>query len=87
MLLKKNWRAKVVRKGYHIQKPGSPSGYQSILTNFEACTWSTIYGRWASLLLWLQQFTSSPNLALCLEKINLRAARFITGDYHPIQCV
>ena len=37
MLLKKTEGLQAVRKGYHIQKPGSPSGYQSILTNFEAC--------------------------------------------------
>ena len=39
---KKTEGLQAARKGFHIQKPGSPSGYQSILTNFEACPESTL---------------------------------------------
>ena len=34
---KKTEGMQAVRKGYHVKKPGSPSGYQNILTYFEAC--------------------------------------------------
>ena len=63
MLLKKTEGLKVVRKGYHIQKPGSPSGYQSILTNFEAWVITTT---WNIVGFKAFKLTLQPNCSLAL---------------------
>ena len=75
---KKNEGLQAVRKGYQIQKPGSPSGYQNILTNFEAC--------WLWLFWWPQVLWPFQVLPFWSGTILTRASYLLSGktSYYQI---